>query len=63
MKMCPIVYVLGDTPGYKAMNRYISQNWTSVVQPDIYMHEEGYLQCDFKVRRICRKSCILGYIT
>ncbi|KAG5609488.1 hypothetical protein H5410_020769 [Solanum commersonii] len=36
------VYVLGESPGYNTVHRYISQTWTEVVAPEIFMHEEGY---------------------
>ncbi|KAH0682372.1 hypothetical protein KY289_020124 [Solanum tuberosum] len=30
------------TNGYNTMHKYISQTWTEVVAPKIFMHEEGY---------------------
>ncbi|KAK4737998.1 hypothetical protein R3W88_001695 [Solanum pinnatisectum] len=41
-KCAMIVYALGESPGYNTMHRYISQTWTKIVTPEIFMHEEGY---------------------
>ncbi|KAH0652563.1 hypothetical protein KY289_030241 [Solanum tuberosum] len=43
-----IVYVLGESPGYNTMHRYISQTWAEVVAPEILMHEEGYFIVRFQ---------------
>ncbi|XP_019265997.1 PREDICTED: uncharacterized protein LOC109243506 [Nicotiana attenuata] len=37
-----IVYIIGETPGYNAMSRYISQNWLNIDTPELYLHDEGY---------------------
>nr|XP_033516336.1 uncharacterized protein LOC117280697 [Nicotiana tomentosiformis] len=37
-----IAYIIGDTPGYNAISRYISQNWLNIEAPYVYLHEEGY---------------------
>ncbi|XP_019224481.1 PREDICTED: uncharacterized protein LOC109206146 [Nicotiana attenuata] len=41
-KCALIVYILGDTPGYNTMKRYINVNWASVRELDVFLHEEGY---------------------
>ncbi|KAG5594739.1 hypothetical protein H5410_035971 [Solanum commersonii] len=41
-KCAMIAYVLGKSPGYNTMHRYISQTWADVVAPEIFMHEERY---------------------
>lgn len=37
-----VIYILGETPGYNQMQRYIAQNWNKVAKPDLYYHEDGY---------------------
>ncbi|XP_059285181.1 uncharacterized protein LOC132038544 [Lycium ferocissimum] len=41
-KSALVVYVIGETPGYNFMRRYISQTWKDVADPDIFLHEDGY---------------------
>ncbi|XP_009768155.1 uncharacterized protein [Nicotiana sylvestris] len=41
-KKALIVYVIGETPGYNQMHRYISQHWNNVAEPDLFLHEDGY---------------------
>ncbi|XP_070049826.1 uncharacterized protein [Nicotiana tomentosiformis] len=43
-----IVYVVGDTPGYNYMSKYVQQNWNNVSEPGIYYHEEGYYIVKFQ---------------
>lgn len=43
-KYAIIAYVIGECPGYNTIHRYITMNWTTVAKPDVYLHEEGYLQ-------------------
>ncbi|KAH0746890.1 hypothetical protein KY285_008547 [Solanum tuberosum] len=47
-KAALIVYVVGDTPGYNYMSKYIAQNWNKVSEPDIFYHEDGYYVVRFK---------------
>ncbi|WMV37120.1 hypothetical protein MTR67_030505 [Solanum verrucosum] len=47
-KCVMIVYVLGESPGYNTMHRYISQTWAEVVAPEIFMHDEGYFIVRFQ---------------
>ncbi|KAH0730337.1 hypothetical protein KY289_001525 [Solanum tuberosum] len=47
-KCASIVYVLGESPGYNTMHRYISQTWTEVAAPEIFMHEKGYFIVRFQ---------------
>lgn len=37
-----IAYFIGEIPGYKMMQRYVMQFWTSVKQLDLYLHDMGY---------------------
>lgn len=41
-KCALIAYVIGETPGYNIMNRYISQNWINIDTPKVYLHDDGY---------------------
>ncbi|XP_075092565.1 uncharacterized protein LOC142172779 [Nicotiana tabacum] len=41
-KCALIAYIIGETPGYNAMSRYVSQNWLNIEASDVYLHEEGY---------------------
>lgn len=41
-KCALIVYIIGKTPGYITMKRYVNVNWENVAEPDIFLHEEGY---------------------
>ncbi|KAK4710278.1 hypothetical protein R3W88_004791 [Solanum pinnatisectum] len=45
-----IAYFIGHTPGYKAMQRYVTQFWSNVAQPDIYLHEVGYYIIRFQTK-------------
>ena len=47
-KCALIAYVVGECPGYNAMNRYIMMNWSTVGKPDVFLHEEGYYIIKFK---------------
>ncbi|XP_060190454.1 uncharacterized protein LOC132619624 [Lycium barbarum] len=37
-----IVYVVGETPSYNYMKRFIGQTWASVSEPAVYYHDGGY---------------------
>ncbi|WMV19836.1 hypothetical protein MTR67_013221 [Solanum verrucosum] len=37
-----IAYFIGETPGYKSMQRYVMQFWANAAQPDLYLHEVGH---------------------
>ncbi|XP_060182421.1 uncharacterized protein LOC132612097 [Lycium barbarum] len=43
-----IVYVIGETPGYNYMLRYVTQNWNKVAEPEVFLHEEGYYVVKFQ---------------
>ncbi|XP_070057680.1 uncharacterized protein [Nicotiana tomentosiformis] len=43
-----VVYVIGKTPGYNYMKRYMAQNWNMVAEPEVYYHEEGYYIVKFQ---------------
>ncbi|XP_059310476.1 uncharacterized protein LOC132061833 [Lycium ferocissimum] len=43
-----IVYILGEVPGFKQIERYIAMNWQNVATPELYLHEEGYYMVKFK---------------
>lgn len=43
-----ITYVIGDCPGYNTMNKYITQNWSIVAEPEIFLHEEEYYIVKFQ---------------
>ncbi|KAK4729326.1 hypothetical protein R3W88_022314 [Solanum pinnatisectum] len=45
-----ITNFIGETPGYKSMQRHVSQFWTNVAQPDICLHEVGYYIIRFQNR-------------
>ncbi|XP_075081949.1 uncharacterized protein LOC142166464 [Nicotiana tabacum] len=47
-KSALIVYVVGDTPRYNYMSKYVQQNWNTVSEPGIYYHEEGYYIVKFQ---------------
>lgn len=41
-KLSLITYFISESPGYKMMQRYVMQFWTTVKQPEIYIHDEDY---------------------
>ncbi|KAJ8547700.1 hypothetical protein K7X08_011286 [Anisodus acutangulus] len=43
-----IVYVIGETPGYNYMLKFVNQNWNKVASPDEFLHEEGYYVLKFQ---------------
>lgn len=47
-KCALIAYVIGECPGYNAMNRYVSLNWTNVTKSEVYLHDEGYYIVKFQ---------------
>lgn len=40
--------MIGDTPGYNFISRYISQIWNSIAKSDLYYHEDGYYVVRFQ---------------
>lgn len=42
-----IIYVIGDMPRYKFMEKYIAQAWSKVNIPDLFLHDEGYYIAKF----------------
>lgn len=51
-----IAYIIGETPGYNPICRYIDQNWSKVATPNVYYHEEGY--CVLKFQSITNMHAI-----
>ncbi|XP_016498965.1 uncharacterized protein LOC107817621 [Nicotiana tabacum] len=47
-KNAVIAYIIGKTPGYNAMKRFVGINWANVVEPELYLHEEGYYNIKFQ---------------
>ncbi|XP_075085014.1 uncharacterized protein LOC142168253 [Nicotiana tabacum] len=47
-KAALLVYVIGETPGYNYMRRYMAQNWNMVAEPEVYYHEKGYYIVKFQ---------------
>ncbi|XP_059301875.1 uncharacterized protein LOC132053789 [Lycium ferocissimum] len=43
-----IVYVIGDTPGYNYMSKFVTQTWNKVVEPEVFLHKEGYYVIKFQ---------------
>ncbi|XP_059278818.1 uncharacterized protein LOC132033000 [Lycium ferocissimum] len=43
-----ILYVMGETPSFSFMKKYIAKNWTGVAEPRVYWHEEGYYIVKFR---------------
>ncbi|KAK4370400.1 hypothetical protein RND71_009875 [Anisodus tanguticus] len=37
-----IAYIIGETPGYNVMKRYITQFWNMAAELEVCYHEEGY---------------------
>lgn len=48
-KCALIVYIIGEMPGYDAMKRYIALNWASTVEPELFLHDEGYYVIKFQI--------------
>ncbi|XP_070032704.1 uncharacterized protein [Nicotiana tomentosiformis] len=47
-KAALVVYVIGETPGYNYMRRYMAQNWNMVAGPEVYYHKKGYYIVKFQ---------------
>ncbi|XP_070042176.1 uncharacterized protein LOC142169194 [Nicotiana tabacum] len=43
-----IAYIIGEVPGYNTMERYAGLNWANIVEPELYLHEEGYYIIKFQ---------------
>lgn len=47
-KCALIVHVIGETPGYMVVKKYIETNWITAARPDIFLHEDGYYIVKFQ---------------
>lgn len=59
-----IVYTLGECPGYNTMTRFVAQTQNFVVEPIVYLYEDGYFTVKFQSMNDCEKCVcrsILNY--
>lgn len=61
-KSALVAFVLGSTPGYNAMKRFISLHWSHVPEPDLFYHEGGYYVVKFKSMMMLKKYYVLVLI-
>ncbi|XP_060190914.1 uncharacterized protein LOC132620253 [Lycium barbarum] len=55
-----IIYVVGETPGYNYMRRFVSQMWSSIADPAIFYHNEGYYVVKFQDKDDMNKILFAG---
>lgn len=46
-KQALVLYVMGDSPGIGAIDRFVATNWNFASKPKIYYHNDGYFVVKF----------------